>query len=358
MTYKKWSFIFLLVLVVFVFLNGVIWKTLTQDIFDDSTYYSGGLDRLGYIAESKHYRKSESTLPKRHIPNIKYSGQHIDILTIGDSFSNVVENGRDPLYQDWLASKNNLEVLNIQRLPETNFIETLVILNNSGFLSKINPRYVILETVERNCAREYAKDIDFTLKKSYADIEKYYKEKKFLFKLPKLGFINLANFKYLFYNSLRKLTGRDHVSQVYMRELDAPFFSVKNDRLLLFFQDDLTHMTDSNEKSIQKMNDNFNRLSDLLGSKGMRLFVMPAADKYNVYSDHILNNPYPRSSFFEILRTLPKRYRLIDTKALILEEIDKGEKDLYYADDTHWSWKASRKVAESVQFGETARFGR
>lgn len=77
---------------------------------------------------------------------------------------------------------------------------------------------------------------------------------------------------------------------------------------------------------------------------------MPCVDKYNLYSNYIINNPYPRSIFFEELRKLPKRYHLIDTKAILTEEVRKGEKDVFYADDTHWSWKASKKVFETIKF--------
>jgi hypothetical protein len=32
------------------------------------------------------------------------------------------------------------------------------------------------------------------------------------------------------------------------------------------------------------------------------------------------------------------------------EEVRKGEKDAYYAADTHWSWKEVRKTAENMRF--------
>ncbi len=348
--HRKWTIILLGFVLTFIAINGVIWKAFTEDILEFRKFYNGGLDRMGYIIGSKHYRKPESTLPKKHIENADYTGQRIDMVTIGDSFSNTRDNGRDPLYQDWIASIHNLEVLNIQRLNNTNVFETIVILCNSGYLDKIKPRFLILETVERNCAREYARDYDFSLTRPLAEIEELYKTTRFQFKWPDIGFINTGNFKFVYYAILRKYLDRGFYSGVYTRELDASFFSVKNDKLLLFYGDDLGHMPASNEKNIRKMNDNFNRLTSLLAKKGIKLYFMPAADKYNIYSDHIVNNPYPKSVFFELLRKMPKRYFLIDTKALFLEEIAKGERDIYYADDTHWSWKSSKKIAESLKF--------
>ena len=63
---------------------------------------------------------------------------------------------------------------------------------------------------------------------------------------------------------------------------------------------------------------------------------MPCVDKYNLYSDYVVNNPYPRSIFFEKLRMLPKKYFFIDTKAILAAKLCKGEKDVFYADETHW----------------------
>jgi hypothetical protein len=59
---------------------------------------------------------------------------------------------------------------------------------------------------------------------------------------------------------------------------------------------------------------------------------------------------FPESAFFELLRPLPKRYMFIDTKAMLREELERGERDIYYADDTHSSWKASRKIFSTIRF--------
>lgn len=79
---------------------------------------------------------------------------------------------------------------------------------------------------------------------------------------------------------------------------------------------------------------------------------MPAVDKYNLYSKFIINNPYQNSVFFEKLRVLDKKYILIDTKAILLKELKKGTKDLYYPDDTHWSFKAPEIIFRKFKFKE------
>lgn len=77
---------------------------------------------------------------------------------------------------------------------------------------------------------------------------------------------------------------------------------------------------------------------------------MPAVDKYNLYSPYIVSNKYPQSIFFEYLETLPKNYVFINTKKILLEELKKGEKDIFYADDTHWSYKANDIIINDIEF--------
>jgi hypothetical protein len=127
-------------------------------------------------------------------------------------------------------------------------------------------------------------------------------------------------------------------------------FNVKDGATLLFYREDIKNIEKSNAASIANLNDNLNLLADKLAKKGIRLYFMPCVDKYNLYGEFIVNNRYPRSTFFELLRSLPKRYTFIDTKSILIKELRKGEKDIFYADDTHWSWKASQKIFETVRF--------
>jgi hypothetical protein len=58
----------------------------------------------------------------------------------------------------------------------------------------------------------------------------------------------------------------------------------------------------------------------------------------------------PRSEFFERLRPLPKNYLFIDTKAILADEVAKGEKDVFFSDDTHWSSKAGAAIFSRFVF--------
>lgn len=348
--YKKFNIIFLSLILVYSGCNFIIWKLWTEDILTDKKYYNGGLDRLGYIINSKHYRNNYDTLPKKHIENTEYDGRPIDMITIGDSFSQGAGGGKDRFYQDWIASLNNMTVLNVQRYPNKSPLETAIILYNSGYLDMVKPKYLLVETVERFCAYWYGRPLNFNEKVSLSHLKEYYKHKTYTGKLPEVSFINTGNLKFIIYHFLYKFKDRPLDSMVCVRKLSKPFFSVKNSDKLLFVFQDVENIPYANEKSIKLMNDNLNHFADLLAKKGIKLYFMPVVDKYNLYSDYIVNNPYPESVFFELLRPLPKRYGFIDTKAILIEEIKKGEMDVYYADDTHWSWKASKSIFEKVKF--------
>jgi len=349
-SYKRYCKIFIIVVAFYAGFHFIIWKLWTEDILTDKKYYNGGLDRLGYVINSKHYRNNYDTLPKKHIENVEYDARPIDLVTIGDSFSQGAGGGKDRFYQDWIASLNNMTVLNLQRYHEKSPLETAIILYNSGYLDIIKPKYLLIETVERFCVYWYGRKVDFTEKVSLPILIEYYRHKTYSEKLPEVSFINTGNLKFLIYSILYNFSDRPLNSVVCVRKLSNPFFSVKNSDKLLFLFQDVENIPYSNEKTIKLMNDNLNHFADMLSKKGIKLYFMPVVDKYNLYYDFIVNNPYPKSNFFELLRPIEKRYGFIDTKAILIEELKKGEKDIYYADDTHWSWKASKAIFEKVKF--------
>ncbi|MRR33353.1 hypothetical protein EG829_01470 [bacterium] len=339
---------FLLFLAFFIALNFAIWKFRTEALFD--IHYDGGdLARLGYVAGSKHFRTNCDDLPVRHVDIDDYRGQRVDLVTIGDSFSQGMGGGKNRFYQDYIASRNNLTVLNVRPYEPFGALSTLIILLNNGVLDRIRPRYVILESAEKHCIERFAGTVDFDANMSMQSLGKFTSTKygKLDFRL---SFINNGNLKYLLYNALRLISPNGFFLRTYLVELNKPCFSVDNEDKLLFYDHDIKRIAGSNDATVAALNANLNTLSDRLGKRNIRLYFMPIVDKYNLYSDYIVENSYPRSVFFEKLRKQPRKYALIDTKALLAPEVRKGERDIYYADDTHWGWKASETIFRTVRF--------
>jgi len=356
MTSRSFSRWVCLLLLGYMALNLILWKLVTEELMTGKTCASGDLARLGYIPESKLCRQNEDSLPRRHIEAANHSGGPVDVITIGDSFSQGASGGKDRYYQDHLATRNSYDVLNIPQLQDIDKISTLSILNNNGYLDKLNPRYVLMECAEKFCLQDLPDTINFDRSIPDHDFRKFksvtYRfdakvERPFPFTLD---FFSEANLKLIRNSLLYKFSDNAFGSHVYRVKLSKPFFSVSEPDTLLFLDSDIKFRQNYTNENIRRFNQYLNTLSDRLRAKGITLYFMPCVDKYNLYSEYIPHNPYPKSTFFETLRSLPRSYELIDTKNILREELARGEMDVFYPDDTHWSWKASKKIFERVRF--------
>jgi hypothetical protein len=349
--YKAFAVALVGMLTLYCLFNLTVWKLYTESIFKGG---SGDLTRIGCTAESKLCRQPYVDLPRKHIEREEYRGGAVDMITIGDSFSHGGGTGRNNYYQDYIASWNGLSVMNLPEYKLLDKISTISIMNNNGYLDKVKPRYILIQSAEKKAFVDFPDSFDFDRTMPEPELERTpaydYKGAP-----PKRGLINLdffteANYKFVRNSILYRFSDNACGGPVYKARLCQPFFSIKNDKTLLFHNGDIKGRSKFSSHNIAKLNDALNTLADRLAQKGIRLYYMPCVDKYDAYSGFIVNNKYPRSTFFEELRPLPKRYGFIDTKALLLEELQRGEKDVFYPDDTHWSWKAPEKIFSKVRF--------
>lgn len=333
----------------FIAFNLITWKLFTEKLLTTRYGTGGDLARLGYVINSKEPRRAVVDLPRKHIEFREYTGQPVDLITIGDSFSNGGGEGRNNYYQDYIATYNNFTVLNLG-IYKKGPVETAMYLANSGLLDRIKPRFLLIQSVERFCFERFSGEIDFNVTEDPQKLTAHYNKYVDMFNyLPKTIFMNDSNIKYVYYRFLYQFSDAP-TKLVVAKKLSRPLFNVKNEDILLFFRDDVRDIPKLNKKTIVALNDNMNRLAVLLAQKNIRLYFMPIVDKYNLYSEFIVNNPFPSSVFFEELRPLPKKYEFIDTKKQLLEAVRRGEKDIYHADDTHWSWRASEEIFKNIRF--------
>jgi hypothetical protein len=358
--YRRFVIILLGVLAAALLYNLVVWQLYTHSLLGrgENGVIPNDLARMGYLSGYTHPRRNFDDLPRRHLELADYRGGAVDVVTVGDSFSQGSSNGPNRFYQDYLATLSDVSVLNVGLYPGSRSqIETAILLVNSGFLDQMRPRFLLLEIVERNCYKftgphDWGKTEDPSrLRRNYADraaaTAAAVEEGR---GAPPVGFFNTGNFKWLLYNILYRFAPDAFVSKTCMVELDRPLFSGERGESLLFLRKDIEKVQKAEPSTLRAFNDNLNRLAELLRARGIELVFMPAPDKYTLYSPYIVDNPYPPSRFFELLRPLPKAYRFIDTEAILSAEIARGEKDVYYLDDTHWSWKASRAIFAAERF--------
>ncbi|WP_406535221.1 hypothetical protein, partial [Methanobrevibacter sp.] len=94
---------------------------------------------------------------------------------------------------------------------------------------------------------------------------------------------------------------------------------------------------------------NYQRLLDLAQEKHIKLIFMVAADKYDMYQGHIINNPNGMKTVNEdIARILKNDPHLLVSKNYLQPMIDQGEKDVYLYNDSHWSYKAAKVIVDEL----------
>lgn len=336
---KKYVYTILSLLLLFVLFHGIVWVSITGKVFINPRE-NGDQGRLSYQAGMLFPRKNIVDLPVKHIHFKDY--EEIDVLTIGDSFSNGFPRGRNRFYQDYIASNNNMKVMNITPFSE-GYIETIVLLYNSGALDKLKPKIILLQSVERSAIERLSKEIDWEITQNIDKITSYL-SKDYYDVIPDPFFINKLNYNALMYTILYNFDDNAYFAKTYITDLSKDFFTGSHPRKLLFYYEDLKNKKSANQDSIALLNSNLNKLQDLLNKKKIKLYFMPAADKSNIYEKYIVNNQYESSNFFELLREMQKDYTFIDTKKVLKDLVDKGIKDVYYVDDTHWSYKGSEAI--------------
>jgi len=342
---KKTYFRYLIgAITLFLSYHLIIWIFFTSKIFGlDDKHSIGDLARMSYQIDMLYKRELKYTLPKSFIYKDIYKGQKIDIVTIGDSFSHGGGGGENPYYQDYLASYYNKNVLNIDPEDPYDFFATAVGLYKSGFLEKSHTKYLIIQSVERFFPRRFAKDLNIS---KYPAVQTNISNKTFKIQHLDVPLISTANYKVPYYTLLYyfKENAKKDVHKV---SLTKNLFSHDINNKMLFLHGDVTNIPQFTIENIHKINTNFNTLAKLLSSINIKLIVFPTPDKYDLYSKYIQNNKHIKNPFYLLMQKLEKNYTFIDSKAILEKSLNNGVKDLYFPDDTHWTYKASKTIIQS-----------
>ncbi|MBF4493690.1 hypothetical protein IR010_14165 [Flavobacterium sp. MR2016-29] len=266
------------------------------------------------------------------------------ILTIGDSFSEQGNYG----YKNYLSEKYS--VLHIDRFISGNQIQTLYELLNGDFFAKQNIEYVILENVERNFISN-ANNIDSSKIIMTSQLDNLVRDHK-ISKLDNSDpFFSKKTIQFPF-SMLRYYFSQNYLSNKYVYNVVLNrnnLFSI-NESNLLFVYKDLSCLEENNDLAgVQKLNNVLNDLSNKLRDKKIKLIVLPAPDKYDLYYDYIADKTkFPRPLFFNNLGALKKNYVYINSKKILSAQLSR-KKDIYFYDDTHWSPVASKIIADEIK---------
>jgi hypothetical protein len=290
------------------------------------------------------------TLPACHYERSNWHNESIDLITVGDSFSNGMGSGINPYYQDYLATSLHINVLNIQNLNKSfSYIDTIRYLHKTKWLHKVHPRAILIECVVRESMNHIPSNpakIDLA-KENFNPLPL---KTNFIREFPLPMLINTANYKAPYYHFAYHYNIQAK-KEIYKFPLLRPLFTTKDMNHLLIYHDDINNISQFTEKKLIKLNKELNTLANELHQDGIILIFMPAVDKYDLYHHYVANNrQYPKNPFFSILRKQPKKYLLVDTKAILHPLLEANISDVYYADDTHWSFKASERISHDSIF--------
>ncbi len=355
MKYRKFIILSIVFIIIYLLFHSFIWMQYTSKIFGRKDgKYVGDIARVSYQIQALFPRKLEYTLPKRHLGKNDYKDKHIDILTIGDSFSQGVTGGKNPYYQDYLATYYNQNIINVSRTVngQFQFFEPIITLANNGWFKAYKPRYLIIESVERFVIPRFTKQFDFGRNDFPKDRLSAYilSPKKHNSYIPKLKLINTANYKYIYYNYLYNNPPKVEIDVIKL-QLNKNLFSTKTfQNQLLIHNEDTISLNYYTPKNVRLINENFNKLAKKLKPLGIKLIFLVGPDKYDIYYPYIKDNPFKKNKFFSLMRPLKKEYIFIDSEKILRDLLKNKVKDVYYSDDTHWSYKASKAITTSKQF--------
>lgn len=256
---------------------------------------------------------------------------HVDVLTVGDSFSRMGRIG----YQNYLAAQG-VSVANCTReLYESPFQYAYNILDR-GLVDSTNISVMVVQVGERELV---SKAEEFDVNK--VDMHELDPE-------PPSNEGGSSN-DWSLLRARDFLMYRLHWSPVYKVTLDKDYFTSKEPRSLYFYCADITNGLNIGDASKQKVRDVFQILTKKAEERGIDLLLMIPVDKYDMYQDHIVDNPYPRKTCVEDAREIfGDTPNVLLCKYLLTPLIEKGEKDVFLFDDSHWSIKAAEIVGKEL----------
>lgn len=356
-TYKMFALLMALSFLLFLAINFLIWTFFTKNLVmaDDQTR---DLVRLSYLVKIAQERTTWIDLPRKHVEIGAFKGGNVDMVTVGDSFSVGAGGGKNNYYQDYIATFNNFVVVNIPPFSDKNRVglltpvNTLATIYNSGWLDKIKPRYVLLESAERYIPERFINGFDFDDTMPIDKLRSLFAERGVV-KPDTLRedhtFINTGNVKFIYNNIKDLFPVRKINNKIYKMDLKKYVFSGSYGNRLYYSFEENSYRHYFTKDTVRIVNDNLNFIATRLAEKNIKLIFMPIVDRSNLYDDSAVH-PRKSSIFFEELRPLPKKYQLVDTKDILLQEVRRGEKDIFLIDDTHWNWKAPEKIFSTIRF--------
>ena len=336
----KISFTVLPVWLLLVGMATYLWVT------DDN---SGDLMRLGLIDSGPEYSDS---IKAGLLPMVYYKGQNNDsllrrdtcnVLVIGDSFSHGGGVGKIGDYVNYLAYDSQRHVVVYTPADPTlaSPIQVAYDVLKLGVIDSTNVKNLVVQEVERYLLERHGAFV--TTHKSLPrpvikDAEDDKPAKKDVSPLLRVK-------DYVFYHFF----GANPICKV---KLSQPAFGGKEPDMLYFYNEDVQRGLHIDEAARERVLKPYRAVIDLARERGVNLVLLVACDKYDLYQDDIVDNPYPTKTVNEDLARWMAAKGLPDcvvfSKQVLRPLVEQGVRDVYLFNDTHWSPASSRLIAAEV----------
>ena len=298
---------------------------------------TGDLGRLAFVMVGEEYgqRIEQNELKETFFSDVRETEDlrkiHVNVLTIGDSFSQQGPAG----YQNYMPQEG-LTVANTRRALYDSPIQYAWNLLDAGVVDSTNIDVMVVEVGERDLALRID---NFSTDKVEVG-EPYSPDdggEENIYDIRQWSLLRTRDF--LMY----RYAGRNPVYDV---ELDRDFFDSRDPRRLYFYCADVLNGMTIEASVRPKIKEVFDLLTTKAHERGFALILMVPVDKYDLYQDYVVNNPYdhPKRINEEVRELLGDRPEVMLCKFTLQPLLEKGEKDVFLFDNSHWSYKSSQAV--------------
>ena len=325
------------VLPVFLLLSGLT-AYLNLYIRPQST---GDLGRLSFVIIGQEYgqRIEQHELKDIFFDNVRETEDlrniHVNVLTIGDSFSQQEHAG----YQNYMVQEG-VTVANMRRDLYDNPIQYAWNLLDAGVIDSTNIDVMVVEVGERDFSLRIDNFRTDKVEVGEPDIPGEYVEEN-VWDVRQWSLLRTRDF--LMY----RYAGRN---PVYEAVLNHDFFSSNEPRKLYFYCADILNGLTIEESVRSKVKEVFNLLTTKAHERGIVFILMIPVDKYDLYQDYIIDNPYehPKRINEDVRELLGDVPEVMLCKYTLLPLLKNGEKDVFLFDNSHWSYKGSEAVGKEL----------
>lgn len=300
----------------------------------------GDIGPLGYLPVLNKY--GTFSLPaKNKVIDCMYDYNNFEdscIFIIGDSFSLTEEDKTGYTY--FIGQKSGRQVVNLYQQWYHNPFDRFLYMSKTQEL----PKTVVVETVERLLMIR-TRYLDLTLTPQQMISRNRIDTSAARIALPKSRKSLLAKAQEW---SKRGLGVKDYDNPIKKVKLSKPCFTSKYQEKMLYFYEEDVHYTGASDQQVDNAIAKIDALFAYAESIGIDLYILIAADKYDVYQDYIIDNPYPRQDVLDRLFTRYQHPRLINSRDTLEAMLEKDVMDIYWGNNTHWSLVGAEAVAEQV----------